>query len=108
MFERKIKRAFSMEDARFFYDSSEIKALRAFRQPKDLGNTGSTLRTGHQHHSPGQSEATPWVIWKHGSVALKGQYVQFILPLQGNGIWCEDTQGGAALCPGLNCESPLG
>ena len=38
----------------------------------------------------------------------KGQYVPFILPLQGNGIWGAGTQGGAALCPGLYHESPLG
>ena len=70
---------------------------------------GSTPRMGHQHHSPGQSETRrPGLPGKHGSVALKGQYVQFISPFQGNGVWCSGTQGGAALCPGLNCESPLG
>jgi len=39
---------------------------------------------------------------------LKGQFVSFILPLQGNGIWGARAQGGVALCPGLYCESPLG
>jgi len=28
---------------------------------------------GHQHQSPGQSEASPWVPWKTRFVALKGQ-----------------------------------
>jgi hypothetical protein len=89
-------------------ESSPFKLSEHFRQPKDLGNTRPTPRMGHQHQSPGQSEASPWVIRKTRFVALNGQYVWFILPLQGNGIWCAGTQGRTALCPGLICESPLG
>ena len=63
-------------------ESNPLKLTEHSQRPKGVGNTCLTPRMGHQHQRPGHSAATPWVTEKTWFAALKGQYVELILPFQ--------------------------
>jgi hypothetical protein len=62
-----------------------------------------------QQYSPGQSEAPPWGSRAVIAPALKGRNRRTLFrPFRAWRLGADQTQGGAALCPGLICCRTFG